>query len=124
MVYWYSVLCVSICYGEIIGVIYYKVVKVGMGIECPLCDKRFRTVSGLRGHFQKKHKVYLKACPVCGKKVKNISSHAYNIALLYNCDKHLALYYLTAGMYVNRDREFYNLGAKILINKKIKFNKK
>ena len=95
-----------------------------MYVECPLCSKRFKTVSGLRGHFQKKHRPYLKSCPICGKFVKNISSHAYNIALLYDCDEHLALYYLTAGMYVNRDRKIYNLGAKILANKKIKFNKK
>ena len=57
--------------------------------ECPLCGRRFERLWALKTHINKKHRHNGK-CPVCGRKCKDLSKHAWDRA--DRCEKHKILF--------------------------------
>jgi uncharacterized C2H2 Zn-finger protein len=61
--------------------------------KCPFCDFTSTYYSAFMSHVKRTHN--LMYCPICGKKVKNLSGHAY--AKGANSKEHLELFLLLHG---------------------------
>jgi len=65
-------------------------------LRCPLCPRKFATLSRLRIHIKKVHKNQGR-CPVCGKEFKDLTKHYRNAAIKYNDLYHRIMYVVTVG---------------------------
>jgi len=77
----------------------------GVGVACPVCSRRFKTLYGLKGHFKVAHAEALSTCPLCGRRYANVEGLKRHCVWMMRrgCSRHGALFYLLAeGAWISR----------------------
>jgi len=75
--------------------------------KCPFCDYRSEYLRSIKVHV---HRMHMDGrCPICGRKLKILSKHAYELGK--SDDLHAVLYYLVTDKYV--DNEVYRRGERL-----------
>jgi len=75
--------------------------------KCPFCDYRSEYLRSIKVHV---HRTHMDGrCPICGRKLKILSKHAYELGK--TDDRHALLYYLVTDKYV--DNEVYRRGERL-----------
>jgi ribosomal protein L37AE/L43A len=74
--------------------------------ECPVCGLRTTHYPYLCRHVKRKHN--LAFCPICGKKVKRLLTHAYYCYICGNIlpEEHLKLWLLLRRTYLRSVRKY------------------
>jgi len=69
---------------------------------CPCCGKRFKLISKLKYHYRHFHDIGY--CPICKKRFASVSTHALNMFVVYGCEEHAVLYWLTTMHHSRSER--------------------
>lgn len=88
---------------------------MGERFVCPVCDKAFDTLQGLKTHYRM-HENGNIVCPVCGKQFKSpqrVCIHAHQMAWRHNDGKHAVVCWLTHTSSNHRSNQIFKWGSKL-----------